>query len=384
MKKSIALIMAAMLTLTVLGGCAKDGAASGEKINGALQQLKVEDYVTLADYSNLTVEVAPKQVLTEDQIEETYVSIYQENAKVTDRAVANGDTVSIDFVGKKDGVAFEGGTAEDYILEIGSNSFIEGFEAGLVGVMPGETVDLNLTFPEDYGNEELNGAAVVFTVTVDAIKANAEDPMTDEGAATMGIPGVENLEQLHQYVVDRMNESVESQYNSDIQNGMMEQLMENSTFNEFPAEFLKPYEAIVESQLVYYASMYGMDADMYLSLMGVEKTEYLAQMTNAYAQQDVLVQAIANKENLVPTTTEVEESMKAEMEKYELSTKEELLGETTEEEYANFVLYKKVMEFLASKANIVEVEPEVEPEVAPEASASVDASEAVSSEAAAE
>ncbi len=384
MKKSIALIMAAMLTMSALGGCAKEGANAGEKINGALQQLKVEDYVTLADYSNLTVEVAPMQVITDDQVEETYVAIYQENAKVTDRAVVNGDTVSIDFVGTKDGVAFEGGTANDYILEIGSNSFIEGFEAGLVGVMPGETVELNLTFPEDYGNEELNGAAVVFTVTVDAIKANAEDPMTDEGAATMGIPGVENLEQLHQYVVDRMNESVESAYNSSIQNGMMEQLMENSTFNEVPAEFLKPYEAIVESQLVYYASMYGMDVDMYVSLMGVDKAEYLTQLSNAYAQQDILVQAIANKEDLVPTTTEVEEAMQAEMEKYELATKEELLGETTEEEYANFVLYKRVMEFLASKANIVEVEPEVAPEVESEASTSAGESEAASSEAAAE
>ena len=84
--------------------------------------------------------------------------------------VKKGDTANIDYVGKKDGVAFDGGTAQGYQLEIGSGTFIDGFEDGLVGVMPGETVDLNLTFPKEYPSEELAGKKVVFKVKVNEIK----------------------------------------------------------------------------------------------------------------------------------------------------------------------------------------------------------------------
>lgn len=87
------------------------------------------------------------------------------------RAVEEGDTVAIDYVGKKDGVAFEGGTGS-YDLTIGSGAFIDGFEDGLIGHTIGETVDLNLTFPEDYGSEDLAGQDVVFTVTINGIYDN--------------------------------------------------------------------------------------------------------------------------------------------------------------------------------------------------------------------
>ena len=127
----------------------------------ALEDLEVDEYVTLADYKEMTVQAAKTEVT--DEVIENYINGNMLTTyPVTDRAVEDGDLVTIDFVGKKDGEPFENGSSEGYQLKIGSNSFIDGFEEGLIGVMPGDTVDLDLTFPENYKNEELAGQAVVF------------------------------------------------------------------------------------------------------------------------------------------------------------------------------------------------------------------------------
>ena len=143
-----------------------------------LKDLDVAKYVTLGDYKNIEVTMAGPEVDQEEwdlinaQVYNDFVTA--ESGGVLDRAVENGDLVNIDYSGKKDGVVFDGGTAAAQQLEIGSGSFIAGFEEGLVGVMPGETVDLNLTFPEVYHNADLEGQAVVFTVTVNFIYPTSE------------------------------------------------------------------------------------------------------------------------------------------------------------------------------------------------------------------
>ena len=118
-----------------------------------LQDLDIDKYVTLNDYKNMKVEVYKPQ--TQDQDIEQYIDSELLKGYIKDRAVADGDVANIDYEGKKDGVAFEGGTASGFDLEIGSGSFIPGFEEKLIGVMPGETVDLDLTFPEAYVNRHL-------------------------------------------------------------------------------------------------------------------------------------------------------------------------------------------------------------------------------------
>lgn len=149
------------------------------------EDLVIEDYVTLPEYASMTVQ-AEKPEVTDEVIENYINRNILTTYPVTDRAVAQGDAVTIDYVGKKDGVAFDGGTAEGYVLNIGSGNFIEGFEDGLVGVMPGETVDLNLTFPENYHAEELAGADVIFTVTVHDIQESTDyENVTQEQLALM-------------------------------------------------------------------------------------------------------------------------------------------------------------------------------------------------------
>lgn len=141
------------------------------------------DHVTLGEYKGLEVEITTDYTVTDEHVAAEMESITSALvSEVTDRAVQEGDTVNIDFVGKKDDVAFDGGSSTGYILVIGSGSFIDGFEDGLIGVEIGQTVDLDLTFPDPYqNNTELSGAEVVFTVTVNSISEPSE--LTDEWVA---------------------------------------------------------------------------------------------------------------------------------------------------------------------------------------------------------
>ena len=164
------LICFLMVTATVLGlaGC-------GKKAKRQLYNDKLSKYITLADYKGLKVDTKSDEFKKYyDNMISSDVSSNNLYVKKTEGTVANGDTANIDYTGKKDGVAFDGGTAEGYDLKIGSNSFIDGFESGLIGKKIGDTVDLNLKFPENYNSAELAGKAVVFTVKINYVKTEEE------------------------------------------------------------------------------------------------------------------------------------------------------------------------------------------------------------------
>lgn len=129
--------------------------------------------IVLSEYKDLVVTVPAESEVTDDDVNsriKEYMSNYQEDADT----VQNGDTVTIDFTGKKDGVAFDGGSADSYSVVVGSNTLVSGFEEGMVGMKLGETKDIEITFPEDYSNEDLAGQPVTFSVVVNSIKRTPE------------------------------------------------------------------------------------------------------------------------------------------------------------------------------------------------------------------
>ena len=198
MKKRVYLmtaISAVAIALTACGGNAGNnksasvssasGSATTSKTTsatGAALVFNTADYIEkLADYKGLEYNKMDTDV-TDAEIDER-VKEFLKNfpEKITDRAVKKGDTVNIDYIGKKDGVAFDGGTANGTDLTIGSGLFIPGFEDGLIDKKPGETVELNLKFPDDYKNsEELKGAKVVFTVKINYIAGDIPKELTDK------------------------------------------------------------------------------------------------------------------------------------------------------------------------------------------------------------
>ena len=223
MKKKFTLFVAAVMAASLLTACGdKANDNSSEEVSAAaetseasgavtetaesvdlsaletitLKDINLEDYLTLGEYKGVTAEVTGIEITDED-VENELANVYAQDpmlVDVTDRAVENGDTVNIDYVGKYADTleAFDGGTAEGASLTIGSHSYIDGFEDGLIGAKIGETVDLNLTFPENYGATDLAGKDVIFTVTVNGIQTSEAEP-SDAWVASRNIEGVTDL-----------------------------------------------------------------------------------------------------------------------------------------------------------------------------------------------
>lgn len=353
MRKKAAGLAAVLLTVGMLTACGES-----TETNQDLKQMKVDKYVTLGDYSNLSVSVAPAAV---DQAEwdELLLAVYQgsvtaDNGGVTDRGVEMGDTVIIDYEGKKDGVAFEGGTAENADLTIGSGSFIDGFEDGLVGVMPGETVDLNLTFPEGFRNEELAGQDVVFTVTVHCILPGA-DEMEDAVVASMEIDEVSTVEELRQYVYDYLMENAEMNYTYSVQDALINEIMDKSEFKELPQTFLDSYYDLCLNSIGNVAASYNATVDAFVNYYyNMSSAEYLSQTSQLQAKQEILMQAIANREGLTVNDEELQEKLEQYASEGGFASVEEMVGDRSQEEYRNYFMTEKVMDYLMNTAEITE------------------------------
>ncbi len=181
MKKRIMALFLAMAMVVTATACGK-GYKVGDK--GEVYN----DFVKIKKWKELEVErVDPTPVKDEDinMSIESDLQTLAETIDITDRAAAMGDQVVIDYEGKKDGVAFQGGTATDQTITLGEAGFIDGFEKGIVGHKPGDKFDLPLTFPADYGNADLAGKAVVFTITLDKIQEVVIPELNDETVAKL-------------------------------------------------------------------------------------------------------------------------------------------------------------------------------------------------------
>ena len=243
--KRIICVLLAMLTMVVFAGC-------GKKAKRQLYNGKLSKYITLADYKGLKVDTKS------DEFKEYYNNVISSDVssndlyvKKTEGTVANGDTANIDYTGKKDGVAFDGGTAEGYDLKIGSNSFIEGFETGLIGKKIGDTVDLNLTFPENYNSAELAGKAVVFTVKINYVKTE-EERKPEDYYSELG------FKSLDKYTADVTERAVK--------NYLLDKVKSGSKIKEYPQTEIDTmygsYKNILEQNL---KSSYGVDFATYLT-----------------------------------------------------------------------------------------------------------------------
>lgn len=362
MKKKTLGLLAAILSVCMLAGCgAKDtgnGSETGTATDStALKDMDVDKYVTLGEYKGLAASVDTVEV-DEDEWDTLVNNVYYgnitaENGGIMDRAVETGDTVNIDYEGKKDDVAFDGGTAQGYDLTIGSGSFIAGFEDGLIGVMPGETVDLDLTFPENYGNSDLAGQAVVFTVTVNYIQPAQDGEFSDEVISNFGIDGVTNEEELRQYAYDYLNENAQQNYETNVQQAVMDAFMANNTFTSVPEALVQKYSDAAESSITSMASAYGVDADTFTQYYyGQDLATFLSTYAEQTAKQDIALQAVANKENLNISDEELDQMLQNRATAAGYDTTSEYIGETSKEDYREYFLYDKVLDYLVENAQI--------------------------------
>lgn len=334
-----------------IGNSSEAGQAAAQYERIVLKDLDVDKYVTVGDYKSIRVE-RPEVKVSDAELEELFNEIYLNSFPaelgVKDRAVEVGDTANIDYEGKKDGVAFAGGTAQGSNLTIGSHTFIDGFEDGLVGVMPGETVDLNLKFPDNYGNTELAGQAVVFTVKVNYI-IPAEK--TDEAAKNFGVAEVTNLEELRQYIYDYLYQYASQENESLYEEEVLDAFMKVCEFKEIPEEMFASYRETTRENVASVAASYGTDAETYLNYYyQMDMETFLSYYADNALKQNIAMQAIANREGLNVSDEDLNKTILEYAQQSGIGTVEEFLNGEDIEEYREYFVYEKVYDYLMEVA----------------------------------
>ncbi len=322
MKKRVSIMLTLLMTIGLLAGCGLD---EGK----ALHEMKVEKYVTLGEYTGLNVTVPSAEV---EELVKSYLwqmSYFgyltaDEDKKITNRAVKNGDLVNIDYAGYKDDVAFEGGTATAQFLLIGSGTFINGFEEGLVGVSPGETVNLDLAFPEGYQNEELSGQSVVFTVTVNYIYDSAEE--------------------------------YDSYYQMLLENEVLENFMAQCVFTELPEDLVNRYKTNLQNSITMEAMAYGTDVEtICYNNYGMDLATFLNTYGPESAKQSLAFQAVANAQNLNLSDEDLDAKISEAATANGYTSVEEFMGTNTKDDYREYFTYEAAVEYLVNNA-VVTVE----------------------------
>ena len=284
--------------------------------NGYWTGVKALDIVTLPeDYAAIPLKKADIEP-TEDEVQSQIDSLLDQHsttAEVTGRAAANGDTVTIDYSGTVDGVAFTGGTYSGYSLKLGSGTFIDGFEDQIVGHNVGDTFDVKVTFPEGYSDSTdaegntlvLSGKEAVFSVTLNGISEEVQPELTDAWVdETLGTSNdLHSVEALRAFYQQQL-------YQTNLQTAVMDYLLQNSTFGDIPKSVLD-YQ--VTQCLNYYYTMgghYGYELDAFVQMMGYDNADAmlaaLADNIESYAKEALVYQAVAEAMELAPTQEQID------------------------------------------------------------------------------
>lgn len=340
MKRIVSLSLVLVLILTLITGC-----SAKKKDRLLYNDVDLSKVVELGDYKGVKVDTSTNEFKTiYDGAIANDVTTFDLYVVSKDGYVAKGDTANIDYVGKKDGVAFEGGTAEGYDLEIGSGTFIEGFEDGLIGAKIGSTIDLNLKFPDDYQSQELAGANVIFTVKVNYVTTTT--PLKPE-----------------EYYKDIGFESVEAYYDDvrerSIKNYLIEKLNSSSKIKEYPEKDMEYlYENYKKSIEFSIYSQYGLDFATYLSYIGKTEEEFkktvISEQIKGIMDSQMVIYNIFDKEEFEFTKEEVDAQLKKTIAATgDTSTTEESVKKSYGEFYfEQTVIRDKVLDYVYDNAVI--------------------------------
>ena len=314
----------------------------------------VKPAVELGEYKGIQVEKAPIEV-KDEEIEAQITKEREANSRtvtVDDRAVAQGDIVTLDFEGFVDGVAFEGGKGENYDLTIGSNTFIPGFEDQLVGAEIGKELDVNVTFPEEYGAKELAGKAAVFKCKVNGIKVKELPAVDDEFAQE-----VSEFDTLDEYKADikaKLLKEKENEAARAKEDAVIGKIIEGAKM-EIPDAMVEYQTRQMLDEFAQRIQSQGISLDQYFQFTGLTEEKYMEEMKPRALQNiqsRLVLEAVAQAENLVAEEADIEEEIKkmADMYKMEADKIKELLGERQMEEMKKDIAVQKAAKLVAEAA----------------------------------
>lgn len=361
MKRKIVTTIMAVSLVAMMTACGNNAASSDKKeetkktesnkdnTSDTSDDYKISECVELGKYMELAKETAKVTDKEVDSYINEQLETNAEKEKIKKGKVKDGDTINMNYEGKIDGKAFEGGSKKGAALTIGSNSFIDGFEEGLVGVKVGDTVDLNLTFPKDYQSKEVAGKKAVFTVTVNYIEGKPIIPeLTDK-----------YVKKNTQYkTVDEYKkatkENLLNEKKTANENAVWQEAVKNAKIKKYPqSELDKSFES-VKSYYEQMAASYGMELDALLSQFGSSEKTFkkdTEEMVKANVAEKLVALAIIEKENLTISDKEYDEKIQEYVERYEgYNSKEEIEKAVKPEDLKQQMLFEKVQKLVIDSA----------------------------------
>lgn len=369
MKKRVVSLLVAVMAVATLAGCglnvnkSKDKEAEVTTDNGeTLAALTTDEYMTLGEYKNITVDVTKSEVTDEDV--ETYIvdqllAGYGNGVELApDEAVREGDYVEYTCVGKIDGEIFDGGSTpegEVWTMELGSGGMIPGFEEGILGMKTGETRDVTATFPDDYHETSLRDKEAVFTIHISY--AERTEGADELNADVLEYYGFTNEEDCRTQVRKQLLAQAETEFRQSFESAVLDAVYDNCTFHQTPQFLIDTFKKSLEDYYQYYADYYGIPLeDFIVDYVQMSMDAYQEQnntIATMYANQYVLYEAVFDAEGMQLT----EEDLKAEAdqtaEDYGYASTDALYEDFGESEFRDYVMVQMVIEKILDYAKDV-------------------------------
>lgn len=310
----------------------------------------LEPKVELGKYTNLGVK-HDKITVTKEEVEDRIHHLLEDYAEIVakDGKVENGDTAIIDFKGLKDGVAFDGGTAENYSLVIGSHTFIPGFEEAVIGMKKGEEKDIDLTFPEDYMSEELKGQKVVFQVKVNEIKTRVVPKLDKEFFEDLGMEGVNTKEELEKEIKGEIQHQKEHEEEHAYEEKCLDKAAENMKA-DICQELIDDEVEHMYNEFMQRMAMQGVSEEMYFQYTKSKKEDITSQMQGEATKRikyRYLLKAVIDAEKIKVSDKDAKARLKEMASTYNVD-EETILKEVSMESIKFDLMYQKALDIVTA------------------------------------
>ena len=309
-----------------------------------------EPKVELGEYTNLNVK-KDKVKVTKEEVKNRIDSLLNEYAELVEKTgkVENGDIAVINFAGYKDGVAFDGGTAENYSLTIGSNTFIPGFEDGVIGMEIGEEKDIPLTFPEDYMSEELKGKEVVFKVKVNEIKTREVPKLDKDFFDDLAMEGVTNKEELEHEITHELEHQKEHELEHEYEEKCLDKAANNMKI-EYADELVDDEVEHMYKEFMQRMAMQGITEEMYYQYTNGKKEDITSQMKDDAVKRikyRYLLKEVIKVEKIKVSDKDAKARVKEMASMYQVD-EETILKEVSLENIKFDLMYQKALDIVTS------------------------------------
>lgn len=363
LKKKYRAVAVVLAVGTIMSGCSVSEIPSVKDMMIGENKYEMDydpvESVTMPDYKGIEVDCT----VSDDEIQEEIESLLEANKqqeKIEKGTCKNGDTVNIDYSGKKDGKKFDGGTAEDQTITLGSSSMIDGFDDAIIGMKVGEKKDAKMKFPEDYRDESLAGEEVVFTIKVNYISKDI--PLTLDDFDDDFVAKNTDYQSVATYK-DGTRRTLAEEKKEQAGYTVFQELMKEAKVVNTPQSLHDKWETIANNELESQAQMYNMKVDELMPYIGYQDKEtYLKEIVEGQVKQELMVESIFEQEGLKISEKDVKDEIGVACEQtgksesdYRAEFEEYYKGAQTLDDFILFNLKaKKVLEILKDNAKIKE------------------------------